>query len=301
MKRDIKLNISQLKGLSQKLADYIEAVRAVGQAAGTFQDTIREQDSDAYRKLDGLWETNVKENAEELANRLNTIHYYLSDYITEMTSFITPDKEEVMMRADRNDIWFNYQQISFAATGYMDDILPDTGSSWRDYHRNYYYDRRLSPEENDARRAAVEAEVEAERSRRERNYGKLAGFRSMLGGSATERLQGYVKELKQIYDENVVPFENTDDQYDASLGIRYNEWCILCQVFRENLTCSIGPIAGGNLCMDRCSRSGGPFPGYRQCNRRFLLRSGECGKRFYYGNRRTAGRTHRNNAICRIQ
>ena len=169
MKRDIKLNIGQLKGLARKLVNYIEAVQAVGQAAGTFQETIREQDSDAYRKLDGLWETNVKENAEELVSRLNTIHYYLSGYITEMTSFITPDKEEAMMRADRNDIWFNYQQISFAATSYMDDILLDTGSSWRDYQRNYYYDRRLSPEENDARRAAVEAEVEAERLRRERN------------------------------------------------------------------------------------------------------------------------------------
>ena len=76
--------------------DYTEAVQEVGQLAEKFQETIREQDSDAYQKLDGLWEMNVKENAEELVNR-------------------------------------------------------------------------LCQEENEAGRAAVEAEVEAERLRRERN------------------------------------------------------------------------------------------------------------------------------------
>lgn len=235
MKRDIKLNISQLNGLSSKLVDYIEAVQTVVQAAGNFQETIRKQDSDAYQKLDGLWETNVKENAQELINRLSTIQYYLSGYITEMTSFITPDNENAMMRVDRNDIWFNYEQIAGEAINYMEDILLDTGSSWRDYHRNYYYDMRLSPEENEAGRAAVEAEVEAERLRRESNYENLAGFRSMLGGTVTEQLQGYVKELRQIYDENVVPFENTDDEYDASLGICYDEWCTAGDRFRDDL------------------------------------------------------------------
>ncbi len=65
----------------------------------------------------------------------------------------------------------------------------------------------------------------------------------MLGGSATEQLQGYVKELKQIYDENVVPFENTDDQYDASLGILYNEWCSAGDHFRD-----IGNAIGDFCC-----------------------------------------------------
>lgn len=143
----------------------------------------------------------------------------------------------------------------------------------------------------------MEAEVEAERLRRERNYEKLAGFRSMLGGSATEQLQGYVKELKHIYDKNVVPFENTDDEYDASLGIRYNEWCILCQVFCENLTCSIGPIAGGNLCMDRCSRIRRPFSGYLQCSRKFFQRGMECGKRSCYGTCGTGVGTYRINVV----
>ena len=28
----------------------------------------------------------------------------------------------------------------------------------------------------------------------------------------------------------------------------------MCQVFYENLTCSVGPFAGGKFCMDRCSK-----------------------------------------------
>ena len=116
---------------------------------------------------------------------------------------------------------------------------------------------------------------------------KLAGFRSMLGGSATEQLQGYVKELKHIYDENVVPFENTDDQYNASLGIRYNEWCILCQVFRENLTCSIGPIAGGNW--TDVQGLGDYFRDIGYTIENFCCGVGNAVKDFVMGNARLAG------------
>ena len=30
----------------------------------------------------------------------------------------------------------------------------------------------------------------------------------------------------------------------------------MCQVFCENLTCSVGPFAEGKFCMDRCSKGG---------------------------------------------
>ena len=81
MKRDLKLNMSHLDAISRKVQSYIDAMEAVGLAARKFEQTIKDQDSDAYNKLSEQWETNVWEN------------------------------ETAMMRVDRNDIWWNYKQI----------------------------------------------------------------------------------------------------------------------------------------------------------------------------------------------
>ena len=51
MKRDLKLNMSQLDAISRKVQRYIDAMEAVGLAPRKFEQTIKEQDSDAYRKL----------------------------------------------------------------------------------------------------------------------------------------------------------------------------------------------------------------------------------------------------------
>ena len=51
MKRDLKLNMSHLDAISRKVQSYIDAMEAVGLAPRKFEQTIKEQDSDAYRKL----------------------------------------------------------------------------------------------------------------------------------------------------------------------------------------------------------------------------------------------------------
>ncbi len=62
MKRDLKLNMSHLDAISRKVQSYIDAMEAVGLAARKFEQTIKDQDSDAYNKLSEQWETNVWEN-----------------------------------------------------------------------------------------------------------------------------------------------------------------------------------------------------------------------------------------------
>lgn len=51
MKRDLKLNMSHLDAISRKVQSYIDAMEAVGLAARKFEQTIKDQDSDAYNKL----------------------------------------------------------------------------------------------------------------------------------------------------------------------------------------------------------------------------------------------------------
>ena len=61
MKRDLKLNMSHLDAISRKVQSYIDAMEAVGLAARKFEQTIKDQDSDAYNKLSEQWETNAWE------------------------------------------------------------------------------------------------------------------------------------------------------------------------------------------------------------------------------------------------
>lgn len=65
MKRDLKLNMSHLDAISRKVQSYIDAMEAVGLAARKFEQTIKDQDSDAYNKLSEQWETNVWENEKK--------------------------------------------------------------------------------------------------------------------------------------------------------------------------------------------------------------------------------------------
>ena len=120
MKRDLKLNMSHLDAISRKVQSYIDAMEAVGLAARKFEQTIKDQDSDAYNKLSEQWETNVWEN------------------------------ETAMMRVDRNDIWWNYKQIEGEATSF-DWIVQDTGSTLATYKQLFIPNPFSSDEENEAK------------------------------------------------------------------------------------------------------------------------------------------------------
>ena len=130
MKRDLKLNMSHLDAISRKVQSYIDAMEAVGLAARKFEQTIKDQDSDAYNKLSEQWETNVWEN------------------------------ETAMMRVDRNDIWWNYKQIEGEATSF-DWIVQDTGSTPATYKRLFIPNPFSSDEENEAKKSAQQQEEDA--------------------------------------------------------------------------------------------------------------------------------------------
>ena len=65
MKRYLKLNMSHLDAISRKVQSYIDAMEVVGLKTRKFEQTIKDQDSDAYNKLSEQWETNVWENEKK--------------------------------------------------------------------------------------------------------------------------------------------------------------------------------------------------------------------------------------------
>ena len=113
-----------------------------------FEQTIKDQDSDAYNKLSEQWETNVWENEKILKYRLGVIKEMIDSYISDMTDYIAPENENAMMRVDRNDIWWNYKQIEGEATSF-DWMVQDTGSTLATYKRLFIPNPFSSDEENE--------------------------------------------------------------------------------------------------------------------------------------------------------
>ena len=232
MKRDLKLNMSHLDAISRKVQSYIDAMEAVGLAARKFEQTIKDQDSDAYNKLSEQWETNVWENEKILKYRLGVIKEMIDSYISDMTDYIAPENETAMMRVDRNDIWWNYKQIEGEATSF-DLIVQDTGSTLATYKRLFIPNPFSSDEENEAKKSAQQQEEDAESARRQRNYEKLQGFRDQLNTSIRKKLSDSVDEIKKIYENKVIPFENTDDSYKSKMSAYYSEWSSMGDKFSD--------------------------------------------------------------------
>ena len=232
MKRDLKLNMSHLDAISRKVQSYIDAMEAVGLAARKFEQTIKEQDSDAYNKLSEQWETNVWENEKILKYRLGVIKEMIDSYISDMTDYIAPENETAMMRVDRNDIWWNYKQIEGEATSF-DWIVQDTGSTLATYKRLFIPNPFSSDEENEAKKSAQQQEEDAESARRQRNYEKLQGFRDQLDTSIRKKLSDSVDEIRKIYENKVIPFENTDDSYKSKMSAYYSEWSSMGDKFSD--------------------------------------------------------------------
>lgn len=112
MKRDLKLNMSHLDAISRKVQSYIDAMEAVGLAARKFEQTIKDQDSDAYNKLSEQWETNVWENEKILKFRLGVIKEMIDSYISDMTDYIALENETAMMHGN-NVIWLNRYRMEW--------------------------------------------------------------------------------------------------------------------------------------------------------------------------------------------
>ena len=73
-----------------------------------------------------------------------------------------------------------------------------------------------------------------ESCRRGRNYNKLAGFRSEMHQRLSEKVSAQISKIKEIYDDRIIPYENTDDEYCKKLRELCEEWITLGDRIREN-------------------------------------------------------------------
>ena len=205
MKRDIKINVDHLDGMTKKLAAYLGVAAKIRLASERYMEIMLDQESDAYHNLAEEWRVMVVNRAQLLQQNITDAYRLLERYISSMGYYIGPKDSSKMMRVDRNDIWWNLEQAKWHLKD-LSDIHDDYYQSYANY-KHYFWEEILHSEEEWKTIKAIERR---EKEYRESNYDKMQEMKRKLSEDIEEHLK---KVHWKLYNENIKPFENEDDAF----------------------------------------------------------------------------------------
>ncbi|MDQ0227327.1 CdiA C-terminal domain-containing protein [Metabacillus niabensis] len=193
MKRDLKINYGILDGIIEQLHTYKNALDTMHSSLETLVSFIRNNYADSI----DAWDDVVKDSKKHIKDYQGQIGDLLSlfeGYVDDTTAYITPLARNSMMRVDRNDIWANLCQVESGVTNNVPKAINIT------YNTPFSF-------------AFWEDPTDEEKERSRANKEKLEYIRGEIKASKSI-LEGKVDALWNLYDNKIVPFENTDDAYN---------------------------------------------------------------------------------------
>ena len=212
MKRDIRINFGQLEDLCTTIANYRKELSDLQILSEELYQVLTAQTSQRLTELAEQWQERVIKKENQLENRLEAIQTLLSNYIYEMGNYIQPKDPDKLTQVDRNDIWWNLQQIVWEISS-----VYDPGGLAGTYYEPY------NCEENDEsvwKEDLWEGSVK-QRQNREANYAKLRTFQTSFQNEILSQMQ---TDVWSIYDNHIVPYEETDDFYKEEALKYYLEY-----------------------------------------------------------------------------
>ncbi|PAD66192.1 hypothetical protein CHH83_25235 [Bacillus sp. 7586-K] len=193
MKRDLKINYGILDGIIEQLHTYKNALDTMHSSLETLVSFIRNNYADSI----DAWDDVVKDSKKHIKDYQGQIGDLLSlfeGYVDDTTAYITPLARNSMMRVDRNDIWANLCQVESGVTNNVPKAINIT------YNTPFSF-------------AFWDDPTDEEKERSRANKEKLEYIRGEIKASKSI-LEGKVDALWNLYDNKIVPFENTDDAYN---------------------------------------------------------------------------------------
>ena len=212
MKRDIRINFGQLEDLCTTIANYRKELSDLQILSEELYQVLTAQTSNRLTELAEQWQERVIKKENQLENRLEAIQTLLSNYIYEMGNYIQPKDPDKLTQVDRNDIWWNLQQIVWEISS-----VYDPGGLAGTYYEPY------NCEENDEsvwKEDLWEGSVK-QRQNREANYAKLRTFQTSFQNEILSQMQ---TDVWSIYDNHIVLYEETDDFYKEEALKYYLEY-----------------------------------------------------------------------------
>ena len=234
MKTDLQINFQQLTDLYDTIVNYRIKVEAYQDHANYFHYVLTEQQSVAFHLLAEDWKKDVLDRIQRLIDRLNQAEQLLLDYITEMQTILTPVDPAKTLRSDRLDIAYNLKQTQQQLLNAVKLVT----------HYCYVGFRQPADEPVDNLRGTVpgnlwetgmgslydEQQRLAEHQKRQRNYQKLQNFQQSFQKAITSYLDN---DLYTVYNNTIVPFENTDDYYCKLAEEQYRTYATTDDYGRE--------------------------------------------------------------------
>lgn len=232
--RDLKINYDSLKAIQAIVKKYKDALEDLQESTNTFADVIKAQEGDAFKELETEFEEDISVDYSSLISILGDVDTNIGNYMTDMTSYITPEDSSIICRVDRNDIWWNLQQIQGIPYGYLNSY-PGVPSHW-------YMDEWVNPFADDA--DEVRARNAENQRKRERNYDKLNNFFNNSLKNTAQELWNETESIKSIYDNYVVSYENTDDTYSVKMNSIYYSIASLLDLLKDEVDTRIDFLRG---------------------------------------------------------
>ncbi len=232
--RDLKINYDVLEAIKTVVKQYKDALVDLQTSTKTFADVIKAQEGDAFKELDTEFEEDISVDYSGLISVLNDVYTNMDNYMTDMTSYIAPEDSSALCRVDRNDIWWNLEQIRGIPYGYL-NCYHGVPSHW-------YMDEFVNPFSDDA--DEVRARNAERARRRERNYDKLNNFFNNSLNNAAKELWDETESIKSIYDNYVVEYENTDDIYYAKMNMIYYSIASVLDLLKDEIDVRIDFLRG---------------------------------------------------------
>ncbi|MFS0881798.1 deaminase domain-containing protein [Metabacillus niabensis] len=193
MKRDLKINYGILDGIIEQLHTYKNALDTMHSSLETLVGFIRNN----YAESIDAWDDLVKDSKKHIKDYQTQIGDLLSlfeGYVDDTTAYISPIARNLMMRVDRNDIWANLCQVESGITNNVPKALsqanrvPSDLFNWDDPTD----EEKASSRANKAKMEYIQAEIQ----------------------TTNNILNKKMDSLWNLYDNKIVPFENTDDAYN---------------------------------------------------------------------------------------
>ncbi|WP_283152624.1 hypothetical protein [Guptibacillus hwajinpoensis] len=193
MKRDLKINYGILDGIIEQLHKYKHALDTMESSLAKINEYVKPNQGESI----DAWVFTIEESEDYIRayhEQIQDLLTLFESYVSDTNAYITPLARQAMMQVDRNDIWFNLQQIERGISG-------NVGKASRVASRVPYNTFSFFDE-------PTESEIEKSRS----NEANLNTIRREINRSENV-LQQKMDDLWGIYNTKVKPFENTDDDY----------------------------------------------------------------------------------------
>lgn len=195
MKRDLKINFGILEQIRDELYQFMRALENMKSSVNNIDNLLANASG---KSIEAISEDKqgVITAIDTYKEQVNDVYVLISDYIGDMTAYIRPINQYGLMRVDRDDIWWNISQIEGA------NAVNVTKPSRYGYTPIAGY-------ETDANNDLIAEQIEAD----------IAYLKT--------RISGEISALWQIHDQQIAPFEDTDDHFKSrseTLYDRYTSW-----------------------------------------------------------------------------